>query len=212
MTGKLNARDIRRKYADKKMSIRFSFPKLEKPVRTEEERERLVKFAQEVAAVEWLEKKPARNNENNIDKTEDVMARRKNETAEIKEEINVEVSKVQQSVSPEESTVVEEKVPEEAVEKAEDTVADDTDGLLKNMTDLVEKEDDENNRVDQGAVVGDSPVLACDGGNTVADSHNDSVNDGNVGEEVVKAKKEEPKQKPKRKRMTYEEMWSSFLY
>lgn len=210
MTGKLNARDIRRKYADKKMSIRFSFPKLEKPVRTEEERERLVKFAQEVAAVEWVEKKPVRKNENNINKTEDAMARRKNgtqETAEIKEEINVEVSEVQQSVSHEENMVVEEKLPEEAVEKAEDT-----DGLLKNMTDLVEKEDEENNRVDQGVVVGDSPVLACDSGNIVADSNNDSVDNGNVGEEVAKSKKEEPKQKPKKRRMTYEEMWSNFLY
>lgn len=211
MIGKHNARDIRRKYADKKMSVRFSFPKLEKPVRTEEERERLVKFAQEVAAVEWVEKKPIRKNENNIDKTEDAMARRKNgtqETAEIKEEINVGVSEVEQPVTPEENTVVEAKVEI----KAEDTVVEETDGLLKNMTELVEKEDDKNNRVDQGVVVGDSPVFTCNGGVLVADSRNDSVSDGNVAEEVVEAKKEEPKQKPKKRRMTYEEMWSGILY
>lgn len=213
MPKKLSADELRRKYSKRKMWDRYSFPPLKEPVRTEEDRERLVKFAQEVASMEWVEKKPVRKPEkNDNNNTEDRMARRKNniqEETEVKEEAVVET--VQETSSEPVAETVQEVSSEPVAEAVENNVGETgmtgEEEILKNMTDLVKDEENgKDNRLDEGTAVGDAAVHACGGGNSVADSDTDTVGGGKTDNKAV----QEEKPKPKKRRMTYEEMWSGY--
>ena len=222
MPRRLSAEELRKKYSKKKMSKEYSFPYLKEPVRTEEDRERLVKFAQEVASMEWVEKKPVRKPEkNDNNNTEDRMARRKNniqEETEVKE--NPMAETVQETSSEPVAETVQETSSEPVAEAVENNTAEETvesnvgetdmtgeEEILKNMTDLVKDEENgKDNRLDEGTAVGDAAAHACGGGNPVADSDTDTVGGGKTDNKAV----QEEKPKPKKRRMTYEEMWSGY--
>ena len=192
------------------MSKEYSFPYLKEPVRTEEDRERLVKFAQEVASMEWVEKKPVRKPEkNDNNNTEDRMARRKNN---IQEETEVKEKPVSETVQETSSEPVAEAVENNTAEETVEANVGETDmageeEILKNMTDLVKDEENgKDNRVDEGTAVGDAAAHACGGGNPVADGDTDTVGGGKTDNKPV----QEEQPKPKKRRMTYEEMWSGY--